>query len=215
MSDAPELVKKLFAGVLEESVIKEILKNSRILEVNEGEVVTRLGQYVREIPIVVKGVIKVLREGNDGNELFLYYLKEGDACASSLTCCLKEKPSEVKAIAEEPSIILKVSLNEMNQWLKKYPSWNTYIFDSVNRRFHEMLHTIDGIAFSNLDKRLINYLIEKKNASGSNIINKTHQEIAYELNSSRVVISRLLKKLEQDGFIKLYRHQIEILDPAA
>jgi CRP/FNR family transcriptional regulator len=129
----------------------------------------------------------------------------------SMTCCIGESKSEIRAVAETDGQVIMIPVMYMEIWLGKYKSWRNYIFNSYNNRLKEMLNTIDNLAFMNMDQRLLNYLLEKSKINTSKQINITHQEIAYELNTSREVISRLLKKLEQGGEIKLHRNHIELL----
>src|SRR5690606_7491574 len=129
----------------------------------------------------------------------LYFLEKGDTCSMTLSCCMGDKKSEIRAVAEIDGLVVMIRVNKMEEWLGKYKSWRAFVFESYNNRFNEMLAAIDNIAFMNMDERLHNYLVEKSNISDSKTIIKTHQEIAYELNSSRVVVSRLLKALEDEG----------------
>src|SRR5690606_37135882 len=153
-------------------------------------------QYIKTMPLLVTGAIKVLREDYDSGELLLYYLERGDTCAMSMTCCLGEKQSEIPAIGEVPGILLMIPVHKMSEWIGKYKSWMAFVFDSYNNRFNELLNAIDTIAFMDMKDRLLNYLFEKSKIENSILINKTHQGIAEELNTSRVVVSRLLKALE-------------------
>tara|TARA_B110000116_G_C16795831_1_gene566643 strand:- start:3583 stop:4080 length:498 start_codon:yes stop_codon:yes gene_type:complete len=162
------------------------------------------------MPLLVSGVIKILRKDTDGDELFLYFLEKGDTCAMTLTCCVAQTKSKIRAIAETDSKLIMIPIQKMEEWSEKYKSWRHFVFESYNNRLNEMLETIDSIAFLKMDERLIKYLVEKVRISKNNTIHKTHQEIAYELHTSRVVISRLLKKLETLGKIELNRSYILI-----
>ncbi|MEO1050550.1 MAG: Crp/Fnr family transcriptional regulator [Bacteroidota bacterium] len=204
-------IRERFRGVFELGLINEIIEKGRIQHVPEGEVLMDLGKYIKFMPIVLSGAVRILREDKEGNELFLYYLNGGDACAMSMSCCLQNKKSEIRAISEAPSTICMLPIPLMEEWLEKYHSWKMYVFESYNSRFDELLTTIDSIAFLKMDERLLKYLLDKKQQSGSYVITKTHQEIANELNTSRVVISRLLKQLEKEERITLHRNRIEIL----
>lgn len=200
-----------YGGIFEEDLIKEILQVSRRVEFEEGDVLIDYNQYIKSMPLLLAGAIKVMREDYDSGELLLYYLERGDTCAMTMTCCLGEKQSEIRAIGEVPGVILMIPVQKISEWIAKYKSWMAFVFDSYNRRFNELLNAVDTIAFMDMNDRLLNYLFEKSKIENSTIVNKTHQEIAKELNTSRVVISRLLKGLEKEGRIQLNRNSIEIL----
>jgi CRP/FNR family transcriptional regulator len=144
-------------------------------------------------------------------EILLYYLSSNESCSMAYSCCLEAKKSEVKAIAEEDSVIIAIPHVKLDDWLCSYPSWKNYIMRSFNERFTELLKSIESIAFHKLDERLISYLLEKKKPAGSSAIKISHFTIADELATSRVVISRLLKQLENDKKIILYRNEIKLL----
>ena len=153
-----------------------------------------------------------MRQDNDGDELLLYFLGKGDTCAITLSCCLGQTKSEIRAIAETEAKLIMVPIQKMEEWSEKYKSWRSFVFESYHNRLNEMLETIDSIAFLKMDERLIKYIKEKARISQDKTIHNTHQEIAYELHTSRVVISRLLKKLENLGKVKLHRNHIVIKD---
>jgi CRP/FNR family transcriptional regulator len=144
-------------------------------------------------------------------EILMYYLSSNESCSMAYSCCLEAKKSEVKAIAEEDSVIIAIPHVKLDDWLCSYPSWKNYIMRSFNERFTELLKSIESIAFHKLDERLINYLLEKKKHTASSAIKISHFTIADELATSRVVISRLLKQLENDKKIILYRNEIKLL----
>ncbi len=203
-------VDKYFNHILEPELIQEIVSSGKLIFVRQEDILIDYGQYVEYMPLVLSGLLRIMREGDQDNELFLYYLTSGETCAFSMTCCMQTKKSEVMAIAEEDTEVWMIPVKHMSQWLSKYNSWKEFVFSSYNSRFDEMLDTIDSIAFLKMDERLTRYLEGKKQNSVSNVIKKTHQEIAQELNTSRVVVSRLLKQLERSGKIKLYRNRIEV-----
>ncbi len=201
----------LFESRFEPQLRKEVLLNGRLKKVNAGAVLISTNATVKEVPILISGVLKVLRQDDKGHEVLLYYLESGDACAMSMNCCISGQESGFKVLAEEDSEMIMIPLLVMDDWLRKFPSWRRFVFQSYNDRFLELMHSIDSMAFMKMDERLFNYLLDKKQSSGSYIITKTHQEIAEELNTSRVVVSRLLKQLEQKGLVELYRQRIEVL----
>lgn len=206
------LVENNFPLLYELDLKKEISEKSTLMEVPRGTILMDIGSYIKSVPLVVEGTIKIIREDDEGNELLMYFLNSGSTCAMSLTCCMREKTSEIRAIAEEDCIILLIPVDLIDVWLKKYSSWKSYIMETYQHRFEELLQTIDSIAFMNLDERLVKYLKDKSKSLGSSSLNTTHQDVAYDLNSSREVISRLLKILESKGMVRLSRNNIEILD---
>ena len=164
------------------------------------------------MPLLLNGAIKILREDIDEGELLLYFIEKGDTCAMSMTCCMGQSKSEIKAVAENDGQVIMIPVSKMELWLGKYKSWSNFVFNGYNNRLKEMLLAIDNLAFMKLDQRLLKHLRDKSKINNSIYINATHQEIANELNTSRVVISRLLKALENDGKIKLHRATIEIIN---
>ena len=211
-SPTNKLLRERFPSLSEPLLIDEILENGDMINFSSGDVLINFGHYIKSIPLVLSGNIKILREDKSGKELFLYYLKPGETCAMSLTCCMANHKSEIKAIAEEDSLVIMIPVKYLDVWTGKYISWKNMIMTTYQNRFNELLNTIDGIAFSKLDERLINYLTEKSETVKNNIINQSHQEIANELGTQREVISRLLKKLEKEGVLQLGRNKIEIVD---
>lgn len=196
---------------LEEKLIAEVMQYGRWKQVKAEAAVIDGGTKAEEMPMVVTGSLRVMREDEQGNEMFLYYLDGGDACAMSISCCLAIPKHKFKALAETDTWLWMVPMAQLDDWMSRYPSFRRFVISSYQDRFEEMLSTIDSIAFMKLDERLMKYLLDKKQSSGAYIIEKTHEQIARDLGSSRVVISRLLKKLEQEGKIELYRNRVEVL----
>jgi CRP/FNR family transcriptional regulator len=205
-------LKEEYGDIFEEELINEIVQVGTFKEVQEGYKFMEIGDYIRGMPLLISGVIKILREDEDGDELLLYYLEKGDTCSMTMACCMGDKKSEIRAIAETDAKLIMVPILKMEEWTGKYKSWRNFVFNSYHVRLNELLSTLDNIAFQKMDERLIGYLKEKARVTKDNIIHSTHQDIAYDLHSSRVVISRLLKKLEEMGKIKLHRNYLEILD---
>ena len=203
---------KDYEAIFEPELLVEIEQLATKKEFEIGDVIMEIGSVIRSIPLLVSGAVKVLREDEDGDELLLYFLEKGKSCAMTLNCCIHNSKSEIRAIAETKTVILFIPIVKMEEWSEKYRSWRNFVFDSYNQRFSELLETIDKIAFLNMDERLIAFLIEKSEVNNSFIIEQTHKEIASELNTSRVVVSRLLKKLEKTKRIELHRNRIKILD---
>lgn|SRR5690554_137654 len=205
------LIIETYAGVFEKELLDEIIEVSKIVSIKKDDVLMDIGKYIKSMPLLISGAIKIMREDFDEGELLLYFLERGDTCAMTLACCMGDKKSEIRAIAENDGVVAMIPVGKMEEWMGKYKSWRAFVFESYNSRFNELLSAIDNIAFMKMDERLLNYLNEKSKIENTKIINKTHKEIAYELNSSRVVISRLLKALENEGTVKLNRNTIEIL----
>lgn len=197
--------------VFEPALLQEIQQFGIWQSFKEGDLIMDYGKYIRMMPIVLNGTIKVYRLDENGNELLLYYLSSSESCSMAYSCCVEAKKSEVKAIAEDDVEIIGIPNVKLDEWLCKYPSWKNYIMRSFNERFTELLKSIESIAFHKLDERLVAYLKEKQRLSGSSVIKASHYLIADELATSRVVISRLLKQLENDKKIILYRNEIKLL----
>ena len=197
--------------VFEEELMKEILEVSTIYNFKEADIIIDFGENIKNMPLMLTGAIKILREDFDEGELLLYFIEKGDTCAMSMKCCLGNAKSEIRAIAETDGQLVLIPVDKMNKWLAKYGTWRNFVFNSYNNRLKEMLTAIDNLAFMNMDERLFNYLLEKSKINHTKQIHNTHQEIAYDLNTSRVVVSRILKALENKGKIKLNRAYIELL----
>ncbi|GGX18892.1 Crp/Fnr family transcriptional regulator [Aquimarina muelleri] len=204
-------IKNSYGDFFEEELLEEINRIATFKEIPEGFEIIKPGSYIRFMPLIIHGAIKVLRTDNDGDELLLYFLEKGDTCAMTLSCCLGHHKSEIKAIAETDTKLVMIPISKMEEWTTKYKSWRNFVFDSYHKRLIEAIETIDSIAFLNMDDRLLKYLRDKIKINNTSVIHSTHQQIAYDLHTSRVVISRLLKKLEKDAIVKLNRNNIEIL----
>lgn len=204
-------IDELYSNVFEPGLIEEINARGKYMHLDEGDVAIEIGQTIRVMPILLKGTLKIMRTDDDGRELLLYYVNSHESCAMTFTCCMEHKPSEIRAVAEEEVEMIVLPVTVMDEWLLKYKSWKNFVMHTINNRFSELLKTIDQIAFQKLDERLVTYLKEKARVSGSTLINLSHEQIAAELATSRVVISRLLKKLEENKKLLLYRHQIKLL----
>ncbi len=198
-------------NLFEPGLIREMQQFGISQTFAEGDVIMDYGKYIRMMPIVLKGTIKVYRLDENGNEILLYYLSNNESCSMAYTCCVEAKKSEVKAIAEDNGELIGIPNSKLDDWLCKYPGWKNYIMRSFNERFVELLKSIESIAFHKLDERLVAYLREKQKLSGSSVIKASHYMIADELATSRVVISRLLKHLENDKKIILYRNEIKLM----
>ncbi len=198
--------------IFEEELIQEMVKFGSLKEVKAGETIINIGEYVKSMPLLLEGAIKILREDKDGDELLLYFLERGDTCAMTLSCCLGQTKSEIRAVSERDTSLVMIPIEKMEEWTSKFKSWRNFVFESYHTRLSEMLDTIDTIAFLNMDERLIRYLQDKAKINRNEQIQVTHQQIAYDLHTSRVVVSRLLKKLEMEGRIGLQRNSIMVHD---
>ena len=161
--------------------------------------------------MVISGTLKISRVNEDGQELLLYYVREGEGCAMTFSCGMMAQASLVQGSAEEDLTMLCVPIAVMDEWMIKYPSWKQFVMSTIVNEFMDVIKSVDDVAFKKMDERLVNYLKEKSRISGSSLINLTHQQVADEMGTNRVVISRLLKKLETDGKLLLYRNQIKLL----
>lgn len=204
-------INEIYKHVFEPALIGEIGAKGKFMTLKEGDVMLDIGQTIRVMPLILSGSLKILRMDEEGRELLLYYVNPNESCAMTFTCCMEQYPSEIRAIAEDEVELIAVPIAMMNEWILKYPSWKNFVMRTIHTRFNELLRTIDQIAFQKLDERLVHYLKEKAKVSGSSLINLSHEQIANELATSRVVISRLLKKLEDNHKLLLYRNQIKLL----
>ena len=199
------------SAIFEPALLKEMQQFGVIQYFKEGDTIMDYGKYIRMMPVVLKGTIKVSRLDDEGKEILLYYLSASESCSMAYSCCIEAKKSEVQAIAEDDVELMAIPHVKLDEWLCKYPSWKNYIMRSFNERFIELLKSIESIAFHKLDERLIEYLKEKQRVTGSSVIKASHSLISDELATSRVVISRLLKQLENDKQVILYRNEIKLL----
>jgi CRP/FNR family transcriptional regulator len=197
--------------LFEPALLKEIGQFATIHHFKEGDLVMDYGTYSRMLPIILSGTLKVYRLDENGNEILLYYLSSSEICSMAYSCCIEAKKSEVKAIADDDVELIGIPHIKLDEWLCKYASWKNYIMRSFNDRFIELLKSIESIAFHKLDVRLIGYLKDKQRITGSSVIKASHSLIADELATSRVVISRLLKQLENNKQVILYRNEIKLL----
>lgn len=204
-------ISEKFKHTFEPELLREIEQKGKVVSVKEGDVILDIGQTVRLIPLLLNGILKITRVDDTGKELLLYYVHANESCAMTFTCCMQQYPSEIKATAETEVEYISIPIEVMDEWLVKFPTWKSFVMRTIRNRFNELLQVIDQLAFQKLDERLVHYLKEKSKATGSSFINLSHEEIATEMASSREVISRLLKKLENDKKVLLYRNQIKLM----
>ena len=206
------ILQQAYGYIFEEALLDEIASVAIYKDFKADDYLIEIGDYIKSMPLLLNGAIKILREDDDGDELLLYFLERGDTCAMTLTCCMGQSKSKIRAIAETDGSLLMIPVEKMEEWLTKYKTWRNFVFDSYNIRLNEMLEAIDTLAFMNLDERLYKYLTDKVKVLGDAEIKNTHQQIATDMHTSRVVISRLLKSLELQGKIKLQRNKIQVLE---
>ncbi|MCU0340960.1 MAG: Crp/Fnr family transcriptional regulator [Spirosomaceae bacterium] len=200
-----------FGNLFEAALLQEITQVGNYMEVPEGYALMRPGGYIRSVPIILSGLVKISRSDADGKEALLYYLGGLDSCAMSLTCCLSKQQSEITAITEEKTKLILIPVEKVGDWMSQFPTWKQFVFATYQKRFEDLLGAIDQIAFRKLDERLLNLLKIKSKQCNCTIFYVTHEELANELATSREVISRLLKQLEKMGEVKLSRNKIELV----
>ncbi len=206
-------LKSLFGEIFEEALLEEITRVGTLRDVPADFELMDIGEPIKGVPLMLSGAIKISREDINGDELLLYYLEEGDSCTMTMAWEMGQQKSQIRAVTELPSQLIMVPLTAVEDWSTRFPSWRKFIFQSYHKRMEELLATVDSIAFDQLEKRLWEYLLEKKRVVKANTLSITHQTIAQEMHSSRVVISRLLKRLEVENKIRLHRNAIELFDP--
>lgn len=211
MQETTESDLSIFRPIFEPALMAEVEASATLMNLNSGEVIMKIGKPVLGIPLLVKGTVKISRINDDGQEILLYYVKAGETCAMAFTCWMTTQISSVKSTAEEECVLYVVPGKIADEWMQQYQSWKKFIMTTILDGFTGVVKSIDDVAFRKMDYRLISYLKEKSKISGSALINLTHQQVADELGTNRVVVSRLLKKLETDGRVLLFRSQIKLL----
>jgi len=201
-----------YAHIFEKKLQKEILQVGLYKKVSEGAELIDIGSTITFMPLVISGAIKILREDEKGDELVLYFIEQGDTCAMTITCCLGASKSKIRAVAETEVELLMIPIDKIAHWMNRYKTWQNFVLQSYQERMQELLEAVDTIAFLNMDERLLKYLKEKAMVNKNESIQVTHKEIANDLHTSRVVISRLLKALENKGEIQMNRNQVKLLN---
>lgn len=196
---------------LEKVVVDKIAANAQEKRFKAGSILMDSGQYIKNTMIILEGRVKIYRQDEEGQDYFLYFLEPGQACAMSMICAIRQETSGLTAIADEDTTALVIPLAVMDDLMQHHRSWYQFVLQTYRQRFEEVLEALDQVAFKSMDERLVFYLKKQQESIGSNLVNRTHEDIARDLGSSRVVISRLLKALENKGQVKLHRNQIEIL----
>lgn len=207
-----ELLNRHYGYLFEDKLLDEIEAVGVCRKVKQGEILMDIGQRITAMPLLFSGAIKIMREDENGDELILYFIEKGDTCAMTFSCCMGTGKSEIRAVAEVETELLMIPIEKMEEWLSRYSSWRQFILDSYHTRLSELMETVDTLAFMKMDERLFKYLRDKAMVTHDDMIYATHQQVAHDLHTSRVVISRLLKQMEKEGKIELHRNQIKILD---
>jgi len=207
-----DIIQQHFPFFKEPELVDAIANVAKEVKVKEGDSIIKIGEFIKSTPLITKGLIKIVRQDDDGHEILLYYLDGGNTCVMTVTCCMKQEKSKIKAIAEIDTHLLLIPFHYMDEWMRNFRSWRNFILQTYSARFEEMLSALDSVAFESLDTRLLRYLTDREKALESNEFHITHQQIAQELNSSREAVSRLLKKLENSGHIQLGRNRIKIIN---
>jgi len=201
-----------YSIVFEPELLKEIEKYGTLVTLKKDDLLIDVGSKITQVPLLLNGAVKIVREDKNGDEIVLYFLERGDTCAISFVNCLNKSKSKVRGIAEKKSEAIYIPVKKLEEWMAKYKTWREFVIESYSSRLDEMIEAIDTLAFMKMDERLFKYLTDKVKIMRDPILNTTHQEIAIDLNTSRVVVSRLLKQLENDGKIILHRNKIEVLE---
>ena len=204
-------IQETYGDVLEDSLIEEIAKVSMYNKIEKGNILIDIDDELTHVPMILTGVVKIIRKDTNGDELALYYLEKGNTCAISFVNCINRKKSIFRGEAELDVEAIFVPVEYIDEWLVKYRSFRHYIIDSYHFRLLEMVDSIDSLAFLKLEERLFNYLNEKMKITNNDTLDITHQELAEDLNSSRTVISRLLKRLEHEGKVRMHRNRLQII----
>src|SRR5690606_24459126 len=188
-----ELVYQKFRHILDESLIEEIIAVGVFKQFLKDDIIIDVGMPLKHIPLLLSGTIKILRGDDEGDDLLIYFLEAGETCTMTLACCMGTTKSKIRAVAEKDSTLVMIPVEYMQKWFHSNESWRNFILESYQTRFTEMLETIDTLAFMKMDERLLKYLKNKVMLHDNHTIDTKHQDIAEDLHTSRVVISRLLK----------------------
>ncbi len=206
------LLEANYGYLFEQALLDDIAHIGVFKKIGQGEQLMDIGEPITMMPLLLTGAIKILREDDEGDELLLYFLETGDTCAMTFSCCMGKNKSEIRAVAETETELVLIPIENMEVWMGRYNSWQRFILDSYHTRMMELLETVDTLAFLRMDERLLKHLQDKAKVNHDDLVHTTHQDIALDMHTSRVVVSRLLKKLEKEGKIQMYRNQIKVLD---
>ena len=201
----------ILKDIFQSDLVKEIEDSGNLKHFAAGEVIVNMDSYIKHIPVVVSGSIKVIRTEEDGREILLYYLTPGESCIVSILAGMKNETSKIKAIVEENADIMLIPADKAKEWVKKYPDWTEFIFDLYQKRFEELLDVVNSVAFQKIDTRLLHLIKQKTQLYNSKEISVTHQQLADELGITREATSRVLKQMEKEHLLILSRNKIELL----
>lgn len=207
-----ELLQDYYSIIFEPDLLKDIEKYGFLVKLKKGDLLIDIGSDITQVPLLLNGAIKIMREDKNGDEIILYFLERGDTCTISFVNCLNNTKSKIRGVVEKDSDAIYIPVKKLKEWMAKYETWREFVIESYSSRLDEMIEAIDTLAFMKMDQRVFKYLSDKVKIMRSSTLNTTHQYIASDLNTSRVVISRILKQLENDGVIKLFRNKIEVLE---
>ncbi len=203
-----EVIKKNFP-FFETELRDAIIEEGLLKYVEAGDTLIEEAQYIRSFPILISGLIRVTRMEENGNELLLYYLKPGEVCTVSLSCCMERTTSRVRVIAEEKTTVVVLPVELLDKWMSNFQTWKEFVMISMRKRFDDLLNTLDNVAFLKMDERLERFFLDRYKTNGSTTFSGSHQEIALSLNTSREVISRLLKQMERKKMIHISRNMVD------
>ncbi|WP_312818791.1 Crp/Fnr family transcriptional regulator [Kaistella carnis] len=201
----------ILKDIFQSDLVKEIEDSGNLKHFEAGETIVNMDSYIKHIPVVISGSIKVIRTEEDGREILLYYLTPGESCIVSILSGMKNETSKIKAIVEEDADIMLIPADKAKEWVKKYPDWTEFIFDLYQKRFEELLDVVNSVAFQKIDTRLLHLIKQKTQLYNSKEISVTHQQLADELGITREATSRVLKQMEKDHLLILSRNKIELL----
>ena len=210
--DYKTLIYEQLGHLFEPELLAQMVARGHVQRFRKDDIVIDIGMVIDSMPLLLSGALKVLREDNEYRELLLYYLESGETCTMSMSCCMERKKSTVRAIAEEESVLAFLPTELINDWMAKFPLWRNYIFNSFQMRVDELLGAVDMLAFLKMDERIMRYLVKLSEIQSSQTVKTTHRQIAEDLNTSRVVVSRVVKDLEKKGRLQINRSSIVLLE---
>lgn len=206
-----EEIQRYFPNFTEPGLQQVMANEGRLHSFKEGDVIMDYGGYVRMLPLIISGTIKISRMAEDGTELLLYYLTRGESCTMTFSCCMNSKQSEIRAVAEEDTTIFALPHQRLDQWMMNYKSWKNFVMLAYDQRMNELIRTVDQVTFHALDERLLEYISKRAAIRDDRTISTTHQQIADDLHVSREAVSRLLKGFERKGVIQLGRNMVTVV----
>jgi CRP/FNR family transcriptional regulator len=206
-----DLIKKNFSQLQEPALLDEIVAKAKLMSFEEGTEIVKKGAYVKVVPLVCSGIVKVLQEGEE-HDMLMYYIEKGESCIMSINACFKNEKSKIKAVIEEDAEILVVPSEAVVKWAATYPSWNVFITSLYSKRFLNLLDGFNSVVYDKIEDRLNTYLLNKSELLGTKELKVTHRKVAEDLGKAREVISRLLKVMEDEKKIRLERGKIILIN---